>query len=194
MLQTRVVIAVADDNERKKLRNKLVKAGHLVIAQVADAKETLRVTFQFHPDLVIFDTRLPDYGGLGVPQVIDEHRVAPIVFLAHDPRDIASMARTEWMLSYILVPYTDDELYLAIEVALANFRRLTALEQENTRLKRNVESRKLVERAKGLLMERKGFSERDAYKYIQKRSMDTSRSLAKVAREIIIQLESSDKK
>lgn len=189
MLQTRVAIAVADETERKSLRDKLVKAGYLVIAQVAEAKEALRVTFEFHPDLLLFDADLPDFGGLAVPQVVEEHRAAPLVFLVSDPHDVLRYARHQWVFGYVLRPYTDDDLLLAVEVALANFQRLVSLEQENVRMKRQLEGRKLVERAKGLLMERHGWSEREAYRFLQRQSMDSGRSLARVAREIIIEME-----
>lgn len=189
MLQTRVAIAVADETERKSLRDKLVKAGYLVIAQVGEAKEALRVTFEFHPDLLLFDADLPDFGGLAVPQVVEEHRVAPLVFLVSDPQDVLRCARHQWVFGYVLRPYTDEDLLLAVEVALANFQRLVPLEQENIRMKRQLEGRKLIERAKGLLMEHHGWSEKEAYRFLQRQSMDSARSLARVAREIIIELE-----
>ncbi|MDI6710081.1 MAG: ANTAR domain-containing protein [Thermoanaerobacterales bacterium] len=189
MLQTRVAVAVADETERKSLRDKLVKAGYLVIAQVGEAKEALRVTFEFHPDLLLFDVDLPDFGGLAVPQVVEEHRVAPLVFLVSDPQDVLRYARHQWVFGYVLRPYTDEDLLLAVEVALANFQRLVPLEQENIRMKRQLEGRKLIERAKGLLMEYHGWSEKEAYRFLQRQSMDSARSLTRVAREIIIELE-----
>jgi response regulator NasT len=188
VVQSRIVIAVDNAVERKKLKDKLQKAGHLVIGQVRDAKETLRVTFQTNPDLVILDAGLPDFGGLGVAQVIDEHRVCPVILLASEVSDIVQRARQGWLLSYLLSPYTDDELYLATEVALANFQRLVALERENTRLKNNLETRKLVDRAKGLLMNHKKLNEQEAYKYLQRLSMDHAKPIARIARQVIEQL------
>jgi response regulator NasT len=185
MPQLRVLIAVQNAAESKNLRNKLVKAGHLVIGQAREAKEVLRLAFETQPDLIVMDPCLPDYSGLGVAQVIDEHRVAPIVFVTQNCHDIARQAGNGWLFSYLLSPFNDDDLNLAVEVALSNFQRLLALERENARLKKSLETRKLVERAKGLLADKKGLSESGAYKYLQKMSMDSSRPLAVVAREII---------
>lgn len=188
MPQLRVLIAVKDEAQAKKLSAKLVKAGHLVIGQVWEAKDVLRLAFETQPDLVLMDPALPDYGGLGVAQVIDEHRVAPIVFVTADYTRLSRQAGTGWLFSYLLVPYSDDDLYLAVEVARSNFKRLLALEQENLRLKKTLESRKLIERAKGLLLEKMGMSEPEAYRYLQKLSMDTCRPLSGVAREVIEEL------
>lgn len=185
MPQLRILIAVPDTAESKKLHDTLLKAGHLVIAQVREAKDVLRLAFETQPDLVLMDPALPDYSGLGVAQVIDEHRLAPIVFVTRNYVDITRQAGNGWLFSYLLSPYNEDDLYLAVEVALSNFQRLLALERENARLKKSLEARKLVERAKGLLVDKKGLSEREAYKYLQKLSMDTSRPLVVVAREII---------
>lgn len=193
MAQSRIVVAVESTVESKKLKDKLQKAGHLVIGQVHDAKDALRVTFQTNPDLVILDAGLPDYGGLGVAQVIDEHRMCPVILLASEVGDIVQRARQGWLLSYLLFPYTDDELYLATEVAIANFQRLVALERENTRLKNNLESRKLVDRAKGLLMDHKKLNEREAYKYLQRLSMDHAKPIARIARQVIEQLAGDSK-
>jgi response regulator NasT len=185
MPQLRVLIAVQDAVESKNLYGKLLKAGHLVVGQAREAGEVLRRTFEIQPDLVLMDPGLPDYGGLGVAQVIDEHRVAPVVFVARNYIDITRQAGNGWLFSYLLSPYSDDDLYLAVEVARSNFQRLLVLERENARLKKTLTARKLVERAKGLLMDKQGWSEQEAYKYLQRISMNTSRSLTVVAREVI---------
>lgn len=189
MPQLRVLIAVTDQREGKGLRDKLIKAGHLVIGQVQEAKDVLRVAFEIQPDLVMMDPRLPDYGGLGVAQVIDEHRVAPIVFITRDYADITRQAGRGWLFSYLLSPYSDEELYLAVEVAQSNFQRVLTLEHENARLRKSLEARRLVERAKSLLLEQKGWSEREAHKYLQKISMNTARPLSVVARSVIKEME-----
>lgn len=189
MLQTRIAIAVADERERKSLRDSLVKAGYLVIAQVSEARDALRVTFEFHPDLLLFGSDLPDFGGLAVPQVIDEHRAAPLVLVVSDPRDVLRFARHQWVFAYLLRPYSGEDVLLAVETALANFQRLVALEQENARLKHQLETGRLVARAKALLMDHRGWSEKEAYRYLQRRSMDSSRNLARVARDIIADYE-----
>ncbi len=189
MIQSRILIAVGSRAEGKELKSILQQAGHLVLGEVYSAKDVLRVVFQVHPDVVILDAELPDPGGLDAVQVIDEQRASAIVFVASEVGDIVRQARRGGVQSYLLRPYTDDEVYLAVEVSIANFQRLAALEQENRKLKNNLEARKQVDRAKGLLMTRKGMNEQEAYGYLRRLSMDRAEPMVRVARRIIDELE-----
>lgn len=185
MLQSRVVVAMADGVEIRQVTDKLRKGGYLVVSQVRQAKEVLRVAFQIHPDVIILDNNLPDYSGLGIMQVLDEQRVAPVVLVADNPEQVIIRVRSSWVSGYVIRPYEEWELYLAIEVAMANYDKLNEVEQENIKLKKMLEARKVIEKAKGLLMEYRGLTEQAAFHYLQKLSMDQSRSLAKVAKDII---------
>lgn len=189
MLRTRILVATADEAVARDLKDMLTKLGYLVVARTRNTGETLRTAFEIHPDLAFIDVQLPDYGGLGVLQILDEHRIMPVVILARDETDVLQHLVSVWVFGYLFIPCTEAEVRVAAEVALANFRRVTGLEQENRKLKKKLETRKVVERAKGLLMEKENLTESEAYKHLQKLSMNRSLPLARVAREIIEQFE-----
>lgn len=189
MLRTRILVATADEAVARDLKDMLTKLGYLVVARTRTTRETLRTAFEIHPDLAFIDVQLPDYGGLGVLHILDEHRIMPVVILARDETDVLQHLVSVWVFGYLFLPCTEAEVRVAAEVALANFRRVTGLEQENRKLKKQLETRKVVERAKGLLMEKENLTESEAYKHLQKLSMNRSLPLARVAREIIEQFE-----
>jgi response regulator NasT len=189
MFETRVVIADADTENRQKLKEILTHAGYMVAGVVEDGRSALKVISQKEPDVVIMDARLPGSEGLEIARNIEEHRAAPVILLteAHE-QDIVEATETTWIFGCLIKPVEDKQLFIAIEIAIASFKKIVKLEEENKRLRQALEERKLVERAKGLLMEVKGMSERDAYKYMQRKSMDNCVSIARVARQIITSL------
>jgi response regulator NasT len=189
MFETRVVIADADTENRQKLKEILTHAGYMVAGVVEDGRSALKVISQKEPDVVIMDARLPGSEGLEIARIIEEHRAAPVILLteAHE-QDIVEATAPTWIFGYLIKPVEDKQLFMAIEIAIASFKKIVKLEEENKRLRQALEERKLVERAKGLLMEVKGMSEKDAYKYMQRKSMDNCVSIARVARQIITSL------
>jgi len=189
MYRNRVVVAALDPGCRRNLRERLTQLGYLVVGEASDGKEVLHSTFQTQPDLVVFHTELPAYQGLDVAAVIEEHRAAALLFIARQAADIVGLVKRHWVCAYLLEPFGDEDLATAVEVALANFQKILALEQENKKLKKDLAARKVVERAKGLLMQRRGWSEKESYRYLQKLSMDRALPLAQVAGEVIRLLE-----
>lgn len=186
MYGTRIVIADADAAFRKKLKDTLIYAGYLVIGEVGDGRSALKVIFQTEPDLIIMDAKLPGAEGLGIVRIIEEHRAAPVILLsASHERDLLEEAKGSWIFAFLVKPLNEAQLFPAIELSLANYKRFLRLEEENKKLKRALESRKLIEKAKGLVMEAKGLREQEAYKYLQKLSMDNCMPIAGVARQII---------
>ena len=186
MFGTRIVIADADAGYRKKLKETLVHAGYLVTAEVGDGRSALKAIFQTEPDVVIMGTKLPGAQGLEIARIIEEHRAAPVILLtASHEQQLLEDAKSSWIFAYLVKPVSEAQLFSAIEIALANFRRFIKLEEENKRLKKTLDERKLIERAKGLVMEEKGLTEKDAYKYLQKISMDNCVPIASVARQVI---------
>lgn len=186
MYGTRIVIADADAAFRKKLKDTLIYAGYLVIGEVGDGRGALKVIFQTEPDLIIMDAKLPGAEGLGIVRIIEEHRAAPVILLsASHERDLLEEAKGSWIFAFLVKPLNEAQLFPAIELSLANYKRFLRLEEENKKLKRALESRKLIEKAKGLVMEAKGLREQEAYKYLQKLSMDNCMPIAGVARQII---------
>jgi len=189
MFGTRVVIADADAENRQKLKEILTHAGYMVAGVVEDGRSALKVIFQTEPDVVVMDARLPGAEGLEIARIIEEHRAAPVILLttAHE-QELVEEAATTWIFGYLIKPVEEKQLFMAIEIAIASYKKIIKLEEENKRLRQTLEDRKLVERAKGLLMEVKSMSERDAYKYLQRKSMDNCVPIAKIARQIITSL------
>ncbi|MCL6634784.1 MAG: ANTAR domain-containing protein [Peptococcaceae bacterium] len=193
MFGARIVIADADAGFRKKLKEMLVHAGYLVTGEVGDGRSALKVIFQTEPDLVIMDPKLPGAEGLEIVRIIEEQRVAPVILLtAFHEQELLEEAKDSWIFAYLVKPVGGAQLFPAIEIAIASFRKFIRLEEENRRLRRTLEERKLVEKAKGLVMEARGLNEREAYKYLQKLSMDSCVPMAKVARQIIARFNKKD--
>ncbi len=186
MFGTRIVIADADAVNRKKIKEMLLQAGFLVTGEVGEGRSALKVIFQTEPDLVIMDSKLPGVQGLGIIRIIEENRTAPVILLieSHE-QGLLEEVKDFWIFGCLPKPLSDAQLFPAIEIALANFKKFTKLVEENKRLKTALEERKLVEKAKGIVMEAKGLSEQEAYKYMQKLSMDKCVPIARVARSIM---------
>jgi len=188
-------IALADDDHfyRKNLKDKLVKAGYLVVGETGDGRSALQMAFNMQPDLMILDLALPGQDTLEVVKIIEEHRLAPVLLLAsYDRLDFLEEALRDWIFAYLTKPVDDIQLFATIEITVANFRRLIKLEQENKKLQEALETRKLIDRAKGLLAEAHGMSEQEAYKYMQKLSMDNCIPMKRVVRQVIKKLETKN--
>jgi response regulator NasT len=192
MFGTRIIIADADVGNRKKIKEMLVQAGYMVTAEVGDGRSALKVIFQTEPDLVIMDSKLPGVQGLGIIRIIEENRTAPVILLieSHE-QGLLEEVKDFWIFGCLPKPLSDAQLFPAIEIALANFKKFTKLVEENKRLKTALEERKLIEKAKGIVMEAKGLSEQEAYKYMQKLSMDKCVPIARIARSIMNHLKKS---
>jgi response regulator NasT len=189
MFGTRIVIADADAGYRKRIKEMLTQAGYLVTGEVGDSRSALNVIFRTEPDLVIIDPRLPDAHGLGIIKIIEEHRAAPVILLTESyEHALHEEVQDYWVFGCLPKPFSEVQLINAVEFAISNFKKYIKLIEENKRLKKALEERKLVEKAKGLVMEVKGISEREAYKYLQKISMDSCIPIAVVANRITAQL------
>ncbi|PKM80176.1 MAG: response regulator [Firmicutes bacterium HGW-Firmicutes-14] len=195
MYGLRIVLADPDPVFRKHIKEKLINAGHLIIGEAADGRKALQVVFNTLPDLAIMNMHLPGRSGLEVAKIIDEHRVAPVILITEpDKQDDIIHALGHWNISYILKPVDEINLYPAIEVCGAVFKRIRHLEEINQKLKQILEKRKTIDRAKGLLIEAKGMTEQQAYKYIQQVSMDKCLPVQNVAKQIIKALEGNKAK
>jgi AmiR/NasT family two-component response regulator len=190
MYGLRIVIADPDPLFRKHIKEKLLKGGHMVVGESSDGRNALQMIFNIQPDLVIMNAQMTGRDGLEVAKIIEEHRVAPVLLITeHDRQDELKEALDDWMISYIVRPIDAINLFPAIEVCVATFKKLCRLEQENKRLKQTIETRKIIEKAKGLLIESKGMTEQQAFKHIQKVSMDKCLPIQNVAKLIIQALE-----
>ncbi len=187
MERVRIIIAEDESIVRMDLREMLTNLGYLVIGEAADGRSAVNLTRELKPDLVIMDIKMPDMNGIEAAKVLTEERLAPVVLLtAFSQRDLVEQAREAGVVAYIVKPFREADLGPATEIALARFEELRALEKEVVDLKEALETRKLVDRAKGLLMDKQGLSEADAFRKIQKMSMNTRRPMKEIAEAIIL--------
>ena len=190
MSGTRVVIADSDLSFRRKLKDILNHAGYLVTGEPARGKETLQMVFQIEPDLVILESRLPGSEGIDVAGIIGEHMVAPVV-LTVDGRqqDLGELVRKTGVYGILAKPLQEMSVLPVLETAIVCFEQVVKLQKQVNELRKKLEARRLVEQAKGLLMESKGLTEQQAYKYLQRLSMDQCLPIAKVARQVVLSLQ-----
>lgn len=187
MFGTRVVIADSDSTFRKTLREVFRHIDYLVVGEAADAHSALQIVFQHEPSVVVLDPYLPGTENMDVASIIEEHRVSPVVVVVSQARgEIEDYARNPGVYGVLVKPLQEVTVQPVIESAMANFDRAMRLSKEVAALRKELETRKLVERAKGLLMEKKSLTEREAFKYIQKLSMDKCVPVDKIAKNIIV--------
>jgi response regulator NasT len=169
------------------LREMLTNLGYLVVGEVADGTSAINLARELRPDIVIMDIKMPDLDGIDAARVLTEERIAPVVLLtAYSQSELIERAKEAGVVGYIVKPIRESDLAPAIEVALARFSELRALEREVGDLKDALETRKLVDRAKGILMDGQGLTEAQAFRRIQTMSMNTRKSMRQVAEAIIL--------
>lgn len=187
MAQTRVVIADDESIIRMDLREMLTNLGYLVVAETGDGVSAVNLARELRPDLVIMDIKMPDLDGIQAAKILTEERIAPVLLLtAFSQQELIDGAKEAGVVGYIVKPFRESELVPAIEVALARFREFKALEKELNDTRNILETRKIVERAKGVLMDTQGLKEAEAFRKIQKLSMNTRKSMREVAEAILL--------
>jgi AmiR/NasT family two-component response regulator len=187
MERTRVIVADDESLIRMDLREMLTNLGYLVVGEVADGRSAVNQARELRPDIVIMDIKMPDMDGIEAAKILTEERIAPVVLLsAYSQRDLVDRAREAGVTAYLVKPYREEDLTPAIEVALARFREFQELQQQVLDLQTALETRKLVDRAKGILMDKQGLSEAEAFRKIQKMSMDNRKPMKDVAEAIIL--------
>ena len=187
MERTRVIIADDESIIRMDVREMLTNLGYLVVGEVGDGRSAVNLARELKPDIVVMDIKMPDMDGIEAARILTEERIAPVLLLsAYSQRDLVERAKEAGVAGYIVKPFQEPALTPAIEVALARFREFRALEQEVDDLQQALETRKLVERAKGILMDTQGLKEGEAFRRIQKMSMNTRRPMKQVAEAIIL--------
>ncbi len=187
MERTRIIVADDESLIRQDLREMLTNLDYLVVGEVGDGRSAVNLARELRPDVVIMDIKMPDMDGIEAAAVLTKERIAPVVLLtAYSQRDLVERAKEAGVAGYIVKPFHDSDLAPAIEVALARFREFRAMEKEVGDLKQALETRKFVDRAKGILMDTQGLTEADAFRKIQKMSMNTRKPMKEVAEAIIL--------
>jgi len=187
MAKRRVIIADDESLIRLDLREMLTTLGYLVVGEAGDGVSAVNQARELRPDLVIMDIKMPGMDGIAAAKVLTEEKVAPVLLLtAFSQQDLVERAREAGVVGYIVKPFREAELVPAIEIALARFQEFQALQKETADLKETLETRKLVDRAKGLLMDTQGLTEAEAFRKIQKMSMNTRKPMKEIAEAILL--------
>ncbi len=181
-----MVIAEDEALIRMDLAEMLAEEGYDVVGQAGDGETAVDLAEQHRPDLVVLDVKMPRLDGIAAAQRIASQRIAPVVILtAFSQRDLVERARDAGAMAYLVKPFSKNDLMPAIEMAVSRFAELQQLEAEVADLSERLETRKLVDRAKGVLQERLELSEPDAFRWIQKTAMDLRLSMRQVAEGVV---------
>jgi two-component system, response regulator PdtaR len=184
--QRRVLVAEDEAIIRLDLKEMLEEEGYDVVGEAANGEEAVLLAEQLKPDLVILDVKMPVLDGISAAERIVATRVAPVVMLtAFSQRELVERAVDAGAMAYLVKPFAKSDLLPTIEVAVSRHAQLTALETEVSDLQDRLETRKIVDRAKGRLQTQHGMSEPDAFRWIQKTSMDRRTSMRAVAEGVL---------
>jgi response regulator NasT len=181
-------ILIADDESLRvmSLRGQLETLGHKVVAEASNGKEAVRLAEELRPDLAILDIKMPEMDGIEAARQITAVRPIPIILLtAYSERELAERAASANVSAYLMKPVSEQDLLPAIALAVSRFKEFQALHQEVDDLREALETRKLVERAKGILMRRLNLTEEEAFRRMQRRSQNENKKLAEIAQAII---------
>ena len=185
----RVVVAEDESLIRLDIVEILRDNGFDVVGEAGDGETAVQLATELRPDLVVMDVRMPQLDGIKAAERLTKDHIAPVVLLtAFSQKELVEQATEAGALAYVVKPFTPADLLPAIEIALARYAQIVALESEVADMVERFETRKLVDRAKGLLNEKMGLTEPEAFRWIQKASMDRRLTMHDVAITIIDQL------
>jgi two-component system, response regulator PdtaR len=185
----RVVVAEDESLIRLDIVEILRDNGFDVVGEAGDGETAVQLATELRPDLVVMDVRMPQLDGIKAAERLTRDHIAPVVLLpAFSQKELVEQASEAGALAYVVKPFTPNDLLPAIEIALARYAQIVALESEVADMVERFETRKLVDRAKGLLNEKMGLTEPEAFRWIQKASMDRRLTMHDVAQAIIEQL------
>jgi response regulator NasT len=186
----RVVVAEDEALIRLDLVEMLTEAGYEVVGQAGDGEAAISITEKEKPDLVVMDVKMPKLDGISAAERIANQRIAPVVILtAFSQRDLVERARDAGAMAYLTKPFTIDDLMPAIELAVSRFQEIKQLDTEVADLQEQLKARKLIEKAKGILMKNLKIGEPEAFKWMQKTAMDKRRSMTDVAQLVMDEFE-----
>jgi len=182
----RVLVAEDEALIRLDLVEMLQEEGYEVVGEAGDGASAVRLAAELRPDLVLLDVKMPVLDGLSAAeQVVDARLAAVVILTAFSQRDLVERARAAGVMAYLVKPFQKKDLLPAIEMAVSRFTELVTLEREVGDLTGRLEARKLVDRAKGVLQTERGMTEPEAFRFLQRTSMDTRRSMRAVAQEVL---------
>ena len=187
--KTKLRIVIADDEPiiRLDLKNMLGALGYDVVGEAGDGAKAVEAARALSPDLIILDIKMPNMDGIEAAKIISEEKIAPILFLtAYSDLDLVNKAKEAGVYSYLVKPFKEADLLPAIEIAMSRWEELQVLDKHAKDLEDKLETRKAVDRAKGILMDQYSLKEQEAFRRIQVQSMNTRKSMREIAEAIII--------
>lgn len=186
----KIMIAMNREKQIVKMKNLLVEEGYNVIYVARDGQECLRKARILQPDLAIIDFDLPVYNGYEVAKILIEDKICSVLLIASDTQTtLIGECQDQWDFAYLVKPINKSTLITAVQLITKTRKKVKELEKENKNLRDSLESRKLIEKAKGILMKELGIPEQDAYRIIQKRSMDKRIPMKEIAKAVILTYE-----
>jgi response regulator NasT len=187
--KTRVVVAEDESLIRIDIVEILRDNGFDVVGEAADGEKAVALAEELRPDIVVMDVKMPLLDGISAAEILTKRHIAPVVLLtAFSQRELVERAAEAGALAYVVKPFTPNDLIPAIDIALTRYQQITALEDEISDLAERLETRKVLDRAKGILNDTMGLTEPEAFRWIQKASMDRRLSMREVAQTVIDQL------
>ncbi len=187
MAEQRIVLVDSDDAFRKNIKSMLVKIGYWVVGETGDGLSALKMVRTRQPDLLVIEAGLSGMDSLEVAKILHEDKLAPVVVIAPKyTQSILEKAKEARVSALLIKPVDEITLLTAVELAMANYQEMVSLESKVKELKEAIETRKIIERAKGILMESMGLSEGEAFKRMQKQSMNKRISMRQVADAVIL--------
>lgn len=185
----RVVVAEDEALIRLDIVESLKDVGYDVVGEAANGQEAIDAAQKYKPDVVIMDVKMPGMDGITAAKTITDEGIAPVVMLtAFSQQSLVKKASDAGAMAYVVKPFVPEKLLPAIEIAISRFEQMNVLRSQISDLKERFAARKKVDRAKGLLMENMGLSESEAFRWIQKTSMDRRLTMAEVADAVISQV------
>lgn len=182
-------IVIADDEPiiRLDLKKTLENMGHMVVGEAGDGSKAIEQARTLKPNIVILDIKMPEVDGIDAAKVITTEGIAPVLLLtAYSQKDLIDRAKDAGVFAYLVKPFKEADLMPAIDIAISRYAEFMELESEVTDLENKLETRKAVDRAKGILMDQYGLKEQEAFRRIQVQSMNTRKSMREIAEAIII--------
>ena len=183
-----ITVVIAEDEAiiRLDLKESLEAEGYAVIGETGRGDEAIDLVRTLQPDLAILDIKMPGMNGIDVAKVISDEGLSAVILLtAFSQQDLIQEASNAGVLAYLVKPFQRSDLVPSIELALGRFKEISGLKQETIMLRESLEARKLIDRAKGLLIDKYGLKESDAYRYLQKRAMEDRTTIKAVAEDIL---------
>lgn len=186
-MPTRIIIAEDDTVIRMDLKEELQRQGYLVVGDVGDGLSAVNLARELRPDLMVMDIRMPEMDGISAAEVLTRETLAPVVLLtAFSDEELIERAREAGVVHYVTKPWRSSDLKPAIEIALSRFQEYRTISERVKDLEDTLATRKVVEKAKGVLMLKHNLNEQEAFRRIQKASMNNRKSMKEIAEAILL--------